>query len=111
MSLTQLLIIAGVPALPLLVVCVAVLASICRRESGDRMRLNVLRALLWSVVVMAVVYSGVQTVLLAKSQFQGFSLVCLPLFMFVTSAVVTRWHIQTIRRRAIPGHRHIRSSR
>ena len=93
------LIIAVAPALPLLVVSLALLIYVSRRERSGKTLVMLLRGLVWSFGIVAVAYLNAQAVLLAKSNFQGFTLaVCLPLVIFGTAGVATVWHIRNAKR-------------
>jgi len=95
------LMIAAAPALLLLGVAVASIINISQYQA-DRARLNVLRGLLGSFAVGAATYLVAQTVLLMRSNFQGFtSAAWLPLVIFSTAAASTVWHMRSIQRHSL----------
>ncbi len=111
MSTINLLILAGIPALPLLVAVVALLVSRSRRESAEGGRVSVLRAMFRFLVGAAVVYSAAQAVWLVQSRFQSLTMALLPLVILTASAAAAHWQMKTLARQEAHLLRPVRSSR
>lgn len=76
--------------------------KIPRHEASRRSRLNRLRGLPWSFGLAAVAYLAAQAVLLAKSNFQGFTPAAgLPLVIFSAGAAAAVWHVRSIKRQSL----------
>jgi hypothetical protein len=100
MNITFLMIAAG-PALLLLLVSVVLLLGRVRRESVDGARLMLLRGMVWAFGAVLTAYLGAQAVLLAKSNFQEFTLTAfLPIVVFGTAAAAAIWQIKSLKRQA-----------
>ena len=94
------LMIAAPPALLLGVATVSIL-HISKRAVSDRARLNLLRGLLVSLGAGIVAYLVVQTILLARNNFQSLTPVAwLPLVVFTAATACAVWHMRNIQRLA-----------